>query len=201
MPLRRPVVPLGLSIAGGIVVLIVGAWLLHSAFGMYHGGIIAGPLGILGIITGVLIVVGSILAYLHSRGRAGWGLAIVILSGVSFIGLGGLVVGAVLGIIGGALFVAWRHILMGPWSANMCPDCGTQISISYAFCPVCGRRLHTPQAMQQSAYLYYQPAQQYPQWPQVTRPIPNTCRYCVSELPETSKFCHICGAPRVKVKK
>jgi hypothetical protein len=40
--------------------------------------------------------------------RRTWGILILVFSVLSFIGLGGFVIGAILGIVGGVLILRWR---------------------------------------------------------------------------------------------
>ena len=62
----------------------------------------------LGIVAGIVVLVGAVVIYSKPPKAKSWGAAILIASAVSLIaGMGGFLPG-VLGIIGGALAMAWR---------------------------------------------------------------------------------------------
>jgi hypothetical protein len=139
-----------LSFLGGFLILLEGALLLlvGSAIGsagyVATGGtisLIGGFLGLLGLVV-VLFAVG-----LYSRPEAhrGFGVVIVVLSFVSFVGGGGFVLGAVLGIIGGILAIVFdatyfepsRPTEREPGHDRTCPSCGKIVSGDATGCPFC----------------------------------------------------------------
>ncbi|KPL18675.1 MAG: hypothetical protein AMJ92_06990 [candidate division Zixibacteria bacterium SM23_81] len=62
----------------------------------------------LGVIAGIIVLLGAAMIYSKPAKAQGWGMAILISSAISLIaGMGGFLAG-VLGIIGGALAIAWR---------------------------------------------------------------------------------------------
>ena len=63
---------------------------------------------IIGICSGILILIGSIMLYLKPRENTAWGTIILIFSIISLVSMGGFFVGAILGITGGALALSWR---------------------------------------------------------------------------------------------
>ena len=65
-------------------------------------------LSVLGLVCGVIVVVGSFMLSLRPLEHVSWGVIVLIFSAVSFVSMGGWVMGAALGIAGGALGVAWR---------------------------------------------------------------------------------------------
>jgi hypothetical protein len=65
-------------------------------------------LSVLGLACGVIVVVGSFMLSLRPLEHVKWGVLIVVFSGVSFVSMGGWFVGAILGVVGGALALAWR---------------------------------------------------------------------------------------------
>jgi len=63
--------------------------------------------GLIGIGSGAIIILVSTLVYLYPRHHVLGGTLIIVLSGLSVLALSGFLVGLVLGIVGGALAVAW----------------------------------------------------------------------------------------------
>lgn len=101
---------------------VMSLWFMGGGFGMMSGfsgmmggmmGGIGAPLGfmmllpLIGIASGVLVVTGAILLNSRSSEHTTWGTIILVFSIVSFLGMGGFLIGAILGIIGGALSVSW----------------------------------------------------------------------------------------------
>jgi hypothetical protein len=69
--------------------------------------VVAG-LGAFGLVSGIIVLTsGAMLQFSPSRRRA-WGALILIFSVLSFLGTGGFVVGAILGIVGGILALTWK---------------------------------------------------------------------------------------------
>ncbi len=112
-------------IFGGLTVIIMGgAWNIFSApgwpcFGMMRGW---GPwrswlfmpmfsigLGIFGLISGIIVVISSMMLNSEPENHAKWGTLILIFSVLSiFGGIGGYGIGLILGVIGGVLAITWR---------------------------------------------------------------------------------------------
>jgi hypothetical protein len=65
-------------------------------------------LSVVGLACGVIVVVGGFMLSLRPLEHVTWGVLIVIFSAISFVSMGGWFVGAILGIVGGALALAWR---------------------------------------------------------------------------------------------
>ena len=67
-----------------------------------------GLMGAFGLVTGAIVLISSVML-LTNRGQVRtWSVLILVFSILSFVGMGGFVVGAVLGIIGGALVLKWK---------------------------------------------------------------------------------------------
>ncbi len=65
-------------------------------------------MGIFGVVSGAIVLVSS-MKLLTSPGQTRtWSVLILVFSALSFVGMGGFVVGAVLGIVGGALVLKWK---------------------------------------------------------------------------------------------
>ena len=119
-------VAFGLSLAGGILVtlgsIFAFGWSLANANNFYgfmgsamersyyfHGmgpgafGGIFSTFATIGAISGVLVVLFAILMRVKPADRRTYGTLILVFSVLSFAGMGGFIVGAILGIVGGVL--------------------------------------------------------------------------------------------------
>ncbi|HEV8595038.1 MAG TPA: DUF6114 domain-containing protein, partial [Thermoplasmata archaeon] len=98
-----------------------------------------------------LVIVGAVLLFRFPAQRVAWGVVILIFSVCSIIGFGGFIAGMILGIIGGALGIAWKPeseraqygYAPGPYGTpvmpwRMCMGCGRWIPWAYNVCPLCG---------------------------------------------------------------
>lgn len=61
-----------------------------------------------GLVSGIIVLISALMLRSRPRDNTTWGILIVVFSVLSFFGFGGFFVGAVLGIIGGALALNWR---------------------------------------------------------------------------------------------
>jgi hypothetical protein len=120
-----------LSFIGGISVLVGGAlsfmWfsLGASSFGGMMGGFTGmmggyqgmmgslgapfgfmGSLSLIGLVTGIIVIISASMLNLRPAEHMAWGIIILIFSVISFIDMGGFMLGAILGIIGGALAIS-----------------------------------------------------------------------------------------------
>src|SRR3990170_4583392 len=126
---EKPNVAFILSLVGGLLIFVgsavsivwfsVGSAPFGGFWGMmsgWHG--MTGSYGfaydyllvlsVLGLACGVLVVVDGFMLSLRPWDHVTWGVLIVIFSAISFVSMGGWFVGAILGIVGGALALAWR---------------------------------------------------------------------------------------------
>ncbi|HUI23952.1 MAG TPA: DUF6114 domain-containing protein [Nitrososphaerales archaeon] len=74
-------------------------------------GLISGVLtvmGAFGLVCGAIVLVSATMLLAKVGQRRTWGILILVFSVLSFIGLGGFVIGAILGIVGGVLILRWR---------------------------------------------------------------------------------------------
>ena len=69
---------------------------------------IVGVMGAVGLVCGAVVLMSATMILARVGQRRTWGILILIFSVLSFIGLGGFVVGALLGIAGGILVLRWR---------------------------------------------------------------------------------------------
>ena len=102
----------GLSLAAGIIIVIGSSvssfW--HSAFfpqmgwmmgQQFASGIIASSL--VGIVFGAVVIVGAVLMYKKPLQTRQWGVIVLVASALSFVGMGGFMIGAILGVIAGVI--------------------------------------------------------------------------------------------------
>jgi hypothetical protein len=122
-----------LSLIGGLIVLVYSLFELalfgiyganYGGFGGFMGGMMDGyhhfmglyggsyeffaVLSIVGLVCGILVIVGAAMLRAHPTEHVMWGVVILVFSVISFVGMGGFFIGAVLGIIGGAFALAYR---------------------------------------------------------------------------------------------
>jgi len=85
-------------------------WEVNPGFGMMGWFGFSGMLGLVGIVSGALIIVGSVMLYEHPAQHSRWGVMILVLSLFSVFGTGmaGFGIGFVLSLIGGILAFTWK---------------------------------------------------------------------------------------------
>lgn len=125
-----PKAPFILSLIAGLLILAGVGMMMTFRFGTPYYGMMGGyygttggyygmmqgfgydgwfyVAGAIGLISGIIVVTGAVMVYIRPRKATTWGLLVLIFSVISFIGVGGFFVGAILGIIGGALALAWH---------------------------------------------------------------------------------------------
>lgn len=121
---EKPSTAFMISLVGGILILLgsmamalmvnMGVWwmgisggrfMMMGSFSLTSGIMYA--LIAFGAICGVAILIASFMLNARPRETATWGAVILIFSILSFMGMGGFFLGAVLGIVGGALALGW----------------------------------------------------------------------------------------------
>jgi hypothetical protein len=125
---KKPTVPFALSIIAGILTVVGGLTMAYvrlwrfdfmgRAIRGYGYAFAAGPryffpfmsfAGVLGIVFGLIVIASAIMLNRRPTQHATWGILILIFSILGiFGGLGGYLVGLILGIVGGALAIAWK---------------------------------------------------------------------------------------------
>jgi len=129
---ERPSVAVTLSLVGGILILFGGAimsmMLIYGGgiFGMMggFGGMMGGYMGMMGslgvpfgfmaglwlvgFVSGILVIIGAAMLSSRPAEHEAWGVIILVFSAISFLGMGGFLIGAILGIIGGAFAITWK---------------------------------------------------------------------------------------------
>jgi len=101
---------IALSLVSGALIL-AGAlmpvvWLQYSGVGMgwmWRGSWMMPSISWIGIVSGALILLGAIMMNYNPAETRKWGLLVLIFAVISLFGMGGFFIGAVLGIIAGAL--------------------------------------------------------------------------------------------------
>lgn len=74
--------------------------------GLVSGAV--GVLGVLGLAAGIIVLASAVMLRINPGQRKTWGVLILVFSILSFLGLGGFVVGAVLGTVGGIMTLTWK---------------------------------------------------------------------------------------------
>ncbi len=64
-------------------------------------------LSILGLFAGMIIIMGAVMLRMRPQDHLTWGILIIVFALVSFVDMGGYFIGAILGIIGGALAISY----------------------------------------------------------------------------------------------
>ncbi|MGD0329879.1 MAG: DUF6114 domain-containing protein [Nitrososphaeria archaeon] len=119
---NRPTLAAILSLIGGILMVLSGA--VFSMFGFTGFGMMGGyrgmmggfgfPFGsmvglsLIGLMSGVLVIIAAVMLDTRPSEHTIWGIIVLVFSIISFLGMGGFFVGAILGIIGGAFALSWR---------------------------------------------------------------------------------------------
>jgi len=118
-----------LALAGGIIITLVGLLfvavsalvlpnLSYSNISVPQNlpvsaipGLVSGFVGLMGafgLVSGIIVLVSSVMLLTNVGQRRTWSVLILVFSVLSLFGMGGFVVGAVLGIVGGALVLRWK---------------------------------------------------------------------------------------------
>jgi len=102
----------GLSLAAGIIIVIGSSvssfW--HTAFFPQMGWVMGQQFAsgfivssLVGIVFGAVVIVGAVLMYKKPLQTRQWGVIVLIASALSFVGMGGFMIGAILGVIAGVI--------------------------------------------------------------------------------------------------
>ncbi|MDP8022854.1 MAG: DUF6114 domain-containing protein [Nitrososphaeria archaeon] len=68
-----------------------------------------GMMSFFGFISGIIVLVSAFMLKSKPAESTTWGILIIVFSIFSFFGMGGFVIGAILGIIGGAFALSYNH--------------------------------------------------------------------------------------------
>jgi hypothetical protein len=118
-----------LALAGGAIITLGGVlFLAASAFvlpSLNYGtlntppnlpasaipGLVSGFVGLMGafgLVTGAIVLISSVMLLTNYTQRRTWSILILVFSFLSLVGLGGFIVGAILGIVGGVMVLRWK---------------------------------------------------------------------------------------------
>jgi hypothetical protein len=157
-PQEVPTTPFVLSLVAGVFILL-GAFMplvfmgnFGRMGGMMEGSDMSGMMGtdsilmrIVGLAVGGVVLYGAIMLNARPARHVTWGSLILVFSILSVFGaMGGFGIGLILGVIAGALAIAWRPAAAVPYSApagRYCPHCGRAIAMDARFCSYCGQQL------------------------------------------------------------
>jgi hypothetical protein len=116
-----------LALVGGILILLCG--LLLTAVSIFilpnldytnlpppahvtnMAGLVSGAVGfvgLFGLVSGIVVLVSALMLQADPSRRKTWGVLALVFSVLSFLGLGGFVAGAILGIVGGIKALTWK---------------------------------------------------------------------------------------------
>ena len=109
-------------ILGGVIFIGVAAFILphlnYSNLTVPKGmdraslpGLISGVVGVMGgfgLVCGAIVLLSATMLLARVGRRRTWGILILVFSVLSFVGLGGFIIGAILGIVGGILALRWK---------------------------------------------------------------------------------------------
>ncbi|MEM0203168.1 MAG: DUF6114 domain-containing protein [Archaeoglobaceae archaeon] len=117
---ERPTTAVALSLIGGVLILIgstmgfgmpmygwMGCGMMGNAWGFVAP---MGGLWLIGMVSGILVIIGAVMLNARPAEHNVWGTIILVFSVISFLGMGGFMVGAILGIIGGALALGFKPV-------------------------------------------------------------------------------------------
>ena len=124
-----------ISLVGGLILLVFSlvnlVWFgsgapswggfgdyIRSIVGDYHNfmGNYAASTGfftaisIVSFVCGVIVLMSALVLRIHPQEHVLWGVVIVVFSAISFVGMGGYFVGAIFGIVGGALALTYKPL-------------------------------------------------------------------------------------------
>ena len=119
-----------LSLIGGLLILAGALMTMMFSYGFPYYGMMGGYYGspggyygmmqgfgyggwfygitALAAIAGIAVLVGAAMIYTRPGKASTWGLVVLVFSALGFLGVGGFFIGAILGVIGGILAMAWR---------------------------------------------------------------------------------------------
>jgi hypothetical protein len=118
-----------LALAGGIIITLSGVLFVavsalilpHLNYGNLNTppnlpasslpGLVSGFVGLMGafgLVAGVIVLISAVMLLTHTGQQRTWSVFILVFSVLSLVGLGGFIMGAVLGAVGGALALTWK---------------------------------------------------------------------------------------------
>lgn len=105
-----------LSLVGGILIIFgsILMGLLFSYFQMWMNGMMGGMMGTMmtggffgiSLIAGILVILGAVMMNTRPQETTLWGIVVLVFSVIGFTGMGLSIIGAIIGIIGGAMAIS-----------------------------------------------------------------------------------------------
>ena len=177
---ERPTAAFVLSLLAGIFILLGGALLAAIGAAIFAFVPTIGlVIGVVGLAFGILVLVGAVMLYMRPDQHVTWGVIILVFSILSiFTALGGFLIGLILGIVGGALAIAWKP------RAVMFPGYGAGYPAGFA-------TYGPPPPVAPPGYAAAPPGAQ-PSQP-ITPEAPAFCKNCGAPLSPGVQFCPSCG--------
>lgn len=147
----RPLNAFILSLLGGLFILmgVLMAVVLSASNGYpYYLSSYYAPFLATSSVCGVAVLLAAALMYLRPAMHVAWGVIALVLSVGSVIGAAtgyyaifGFI-GITLGVLGGALSIAWRSVPgaggVPAGAARMCTGCGRYVPMMFPYCAYCG---------------------------------------------------------------
>ena len=124
-----------MSLIGGVIIFVASTvnlvWFLSGAqnfggFGNYMRGFMDGNhnfmgnyassnsflagISVIALVCGVIVLMGALMLRVQPRNHTIWAAIIIVFSVISFVGMGGYFIGAILGLIGGIFELSIRQI-------------------------------------------------------------------------------------------
>ena len=84
---------------------MMGPWMM-GGYGYGYG--FTWVYSLVALISGIIVLLGALMLNSRPAEHMTWGTIVLIFSLISFLGMGGFIIGALLGIAGGALALSWR---------------------------------------------------------------------------------------------
>jgi hypothetical protein len=152
---EKPTAAFVLSLLGAIFYLIGGlgvAALASLALLIPFAGVAIFAVGLVGLISGIIMIIGATMINSSDKGRVRTGsiLVLVFLLVGAIFTIGGLFIGFLLALIGSILGLTWSPSIPSVAvpvpvqpvvGMKYCPSCGTQVAAGVAYCPKCGTKL------------------------------------------------------------
>ena len=83
---------------------------MMSGYGMYNWGVgWMTTLSIVALVFGIIVLMGALMLNTRPTQNVTWGIIVLVFSVASFVGMGGYMIGAILGIAGGAIALSYKH--------------------------------------------------------------------------------------------
>jgi len=105
-----------LSLTSGVLILVgaITSWIWHVSFYPSMGWMMGAPsimpiftnMVVIGAVSGAIVLLSALMMSSRPSESYKWGVLVLIFSILSFFGMGGFLIGAVLGIVGGILAIA-----------------------------------------------------------------------------------------------